>query len=128
MYLIAAAKRSEQGRLLHFVRVADYLVSGGLREVLDGTLNDVLQKVAHAEVVDLESEVKVILGQIGSIPGQVPEVLMEQSATSDESLPDDKPVGRGQLFVVELVMEMDSLIFLPTNSMFDYQVQFQTDK
>ena len=127
MYLIAAAKRSEQGRLLNFVRVADYLVSDGLREVLNGTLNDVLQKVERAEVVD--SEVKDVLGQASSLHGQVPQVLMDpHSATIDESLPYDKSVGHRQLFMVELVMEMDNLIILPMNSMFDNHVRFLTTK
>jgi hypothetical protein len=112
MYLIAAAKRSEQIRLLRFVRLADYLLTDGLRILISNTLDDLLHKVTYNEELAKQQQLR---NQPTNLEGDASVVAFAFENTK---------ASRPQIFEVALIIESDMLCFKPTYHDFENQVLF----
>jgi hypothetical protein len=112
MYLIAAAKRSEQIRLLRFVRLADYLLTDGLRILISNTLDDLLHKVTYNEELAKQQ-------QLQNHPTD-----LERDASVVAFSFENTKASRPQIFEVALLVESDMLCFKPTYHDFENQVLF----
>ncbi len=113
MYLIAAAKRSEQIRLLRFVRLADYLLTDGLRILISNTLDDLLHKVTYNEEELAQQQ------QLQNRPTD----LEGDASVAAFAFENTKALCL-QLFEVALIVESDMLCFKPTYHDFENQVFF----
>jgi hypothetical protein len=114
MYLIAAAKRSEQIRLLRFVRLADYLLTDGLRILISNTLDDLLHKVTYNE--ELAKQQQLQNHPMDLVEGDTSSVAAFAFENTKASCP--------QVFEVALIVESDMLCFKPTYHDFENQVLF----
>jgi hypothetical protein len=112
MYLIAAAKRSEQIRLLRFVRLADYLLTDGLRILISNTLDDLLHKVTYNEELAKQQ-------QLQNHPTD-----LERDASVAAFAFENTKASCPQVFEVTLIVESDMLCFKPTYHDFENQVLF----
>jgi len=113
MYLIAAAKRSEQIRLLRFVRLADYLLTDGLRILISNTLDDLLLKVTYNEESAKQQQ------QLQNHPTD-----LEGDASVAAFAFENTKALRPQVFEVTLIVESDMLCFKPTYHDFENEVLF----
>ncbi len=112
MYLIAAAKRSEQIRLLRFVRLADYLLTDGLRILISNTLDDLLHKVTYNQELAKQQ-------QLQNHPTDV-----EGDTSVATFMFENMKASCPQVFEVALIVESDMLCFKPTYHDFENQVLF----
>lgn len=130
-YLIAAAKRSEQARLLNFVRLADYLVTDGLRMVLSNTLEELLFEIRNVNSLQRLSMIEL---DPSSEDGNVQESHMQEPQSEGSQPPSEEPqppsqepqisfeepqpivdlVPSVQYFIVELHIKNEILTFDPS--------------
>jgi len=111
-YLIAAAKRSEQIRLLRFVRLADYLLTDGLRILISNTLDDLLHKVTYNQELAKQQQLQ-----------NHPTYLEGDTSVAAFAFENTK-ASCPQVFEVTLMLESDMLCFKPTYHDFENQVHF----
>lgn len=137
-YLIAAAKRAEQARLINFVRLSDYLITDGLRVMLIETLQDLIGKVKHNKLASKSKDSAIIHLEDHSASINLDDAAATASTTPEEHAPpspepstsqetnmdffmSDAPVPVAEIFIVDLVVENDVLIFNP--SYLDYEAK-----
>lgn len=104
-YAITAARRSEQRKLLNFIRLADYMLCGSLHALLIDSIQEILARMTP--------EVLEGLGEAAS-GGE------EMQVDGGEGLEDGSKKESVPLFMVEVVLEDDQLVFEPS------QIAFQT--
>jgi len=135
-YLIAAVKRSEQARLLNFVRLADYLITDGLRMVLTNTLEELLHEIRNVNEVQRHSLSMTELdpsmeegdgSQESRVEGEPQPEEPELTASDDiEATPMENLVPSIQYFIVELHIKDEILTFEPSYQNYATQVWSST--
>lgn len=124
--MIAAAKRSEQARLLSFVRLADYLIIDGLRMALTSTLEEILYVIRNVNatkeqedaLLDLDplTEKETIDNEKNSNIEEPEEDLSDFIPIVEDLLPST------QYFIVELFIRNEILTFDPSYQNFETKV------
>ncbi|MEW5314024.1 MAG: hypothetical protein WDW38_005552 [Sanguina aurantia] len=124
-YTIAAAKRSEQRRLLNFIRMSDYMICDTLHSVLLESLRDVLAATHPPEpsvVITDESS-----GEAAAAAGKAARRRRRQPSTQPARL--TRPCSKGPrsdaLFEIELLLadNQSDLIYDPAPSEYQGEVQ-----
>jgi len=129
-YTIAAARRSEQRRLLCYVRLSDYMVCDTLHSILLASVQEMLQAVQPREVVEPVEGVTggeapaakrpadgSISGELGLTPTLSPDASRAAGTVPFEGY------GRDPIFEVELLLHEDTAELLYSPSPEDYQEQ-----
>lgn len=148
-YLIAAAKRSEQTRLINFVRVADYLIADTLRQILTSSLTDLLRKVAHNSVrKSIPAIEKPLVGKRVSVPSKDAKKRDKDTVKKEPSKKDlpkrstnkirpsfmpkspekTKEALLEQFFELSLIMENDLLVISPSYLEIEKKVLFYSEQ
>ncbi|KAI5075579.1 hypothetical protein GOP47_0009655 [Adiantum capillus-veneris] len=118
-FAIAAAKRNERGRLLKFLRLADYIIAQSLRAVLIRSFAEVLKDLSHPSVqgmyLFLEDSTTFELINKKEFPTQqlASSVLVHSLQSEEVGLYTHKP-----FFEVKVVIEDDRLQLQPDSSTF----------
>jgi dynein heavy chain len=129
-YAITAAKRSEQRRLLSYIRMVDYMICDTLRlllvdsiSVLLAALKHIPGAAAHAQAAPFEAQVQEeAKGKDGGISSESDndDHFMDDNAFTDREAAahkeaDAKPKRPAPVFAVEIVMQGDELVFSPSS-------------
>lgn len=120
-YAITAARRSEQRKLLNFIRLADYMLCGSLHSLLIESIQEILARM----IIDEADRVRVSEDASDA----------EESTNGGEEMQVDGGQTQGEeagktgslpLFRVEVVMDEDQLVFEPSQIAFQTKVRYWT--
>ncbi|KAK3237367.1 hypothetical protein CYMTET_52552 [Cymbomonas tetramitiformis] len=140
-YAVTAAKRSEQRRLLNYIRLVDYMVCDTLRVLLVDSISDLLNVLRHQPpVTDIPLPVDPHMARVSrgdSLYGEDAEMMSptpvaivveaaEELAAAELLEPKPQAAvakGKTPVFEVQILMHEDLLVFSPNSEEFQERVQ-----